>query len=183
MQSVNLNPPAILVGPDVTSGQSMQGLVFLCAKQLFVMGQQHFLASIDETYEQRKNRLFTIVYTLTKLVNPASNVPFHDAGLLQHFSTTLPPAERTELAKLIQQMSSNPGQHLNLSKWLEMLEHTGNRLGFLLSNDLAASAQAIKNEPGQFSRAPTQDRLRELILFALSDGYFQLRKALGLTIG
>ena len=183
MQAVNLNPPAILVGPDVTSGQSMQGLVFLCAKQLFTMGQQHFLASIDDSYEQRKNRLFTIVYTLTKLVNPASSVPFHDEGLLNHFVTTLPPAERTELAKLIQQMSSNPGQHLNLSKWLEMLEHTGNRLGFLLSNDLAATAQAIKNEPGQFSRAPTQDRLRELILFALSENYFQLRKALGLTIG
>ena len=49
-------------------------------------------------------------------------------------------------------------------------------------NDLFAVGQVIKNEPGQFSRAPTQDRMRELILFALSDQYFQLRKALGLAI-
>ena len=41
----------------------------------------------------------------------------------------------------------------------------------------------IKNETTQFSRAQTQDRVREVILFALSENYFQLRKALGLTIG
>jgi hypothetical protein len=80
-------------------------------------------------------------------------------------------------------MSENQQQHLNLSKWLEMIEHSSNRLGFVLSNDLGAAVRCIKNEPGQFSKAPVQDRVRELVLYALSENYFKLRKALGLAIG
>jgi hypothetical protein len=52
-----------------------------------------------------------------------------------------------------------------------------------LANDIGAAMQVIRNEPGTFSRAPTQDRIREVVLFALSENYFQLRKALGLAIG
>ena len=183
LQSVNLNPPAILVGPDVLSGPGLQALAFMSAKQLFLMSQRHFLASIDSQYAQRKNRLMTIIYTLTQLVNPQADARNFDPNLLAHFNVSINQMERNELAKLFAKMSDNREHHLNLSKWLEMLEHTANRLGFVLANDLFAVGQVIKNEPGQFSRAPTQDRMRELILFALSDQYFQLRQALGLAIG
>lgn len=183
LQSVNLNPPAILVGPDVTSGPGLQALAFMSAKQLFLMSQSHFLASIDSQYAQRKNRLLTIIYTLTQLVNPHAEQRNYDPNLLAHFNVSIPQVERAQLAKLFKKMSDNSAQHLNLSKWLEMLEHTANRLGFLLANDLFAVGQVIKNEPGQFSKAPTQDRMRELILFALSNEYFQLRQSLGLAIG
>jgi hypothetical protein len=183
LQSVNLNPPAILVGPDVTSGPGLQALAFMSAKQLFLMSQSHFLASIDTQYAQRKNRLLTIIYTLTQLVNPQAEQRNFDPNLLAHFNVAIPQVERAQLAKLFKKMSDNSAHHLNLSKWLEMLEHTANRLGFLLANDLFAVGQVIKNEAGQFSRAPTQDRMRELILFALSNEYFQLRQALGLAIG
>ena len=40
----------------------------------------------------------------------------------------------------------------------------------------------LKAESGGFSRAEVQDRVRELILFAISPEYFALRKALGLAI-
>jgi hypothetical protein len=64
-----------------------------------------------------------------------------------------------------------------------MVEHSSNRLGLLLANDLGAAVRSIKNETVQFSKAPVQDRVRELVLFALSDNYFKLRKALQLNIG
>ena len=64
-----------------------------------------------------------------------------------------------------------------------MVEHTSNRLGLLLSNDLGAAVRCLKNETSQFSKAPVQDRVRELVLYALSENYFKLRKALGLAIG
>ena len=88
-----------------------------------------------------------------------------------------------ELQKIIAKMSENPHQHLNVSKWLEMVEHSSNRLGLLLSNDLGAAVRSLKNEAGQFSKAPVQDRVRELVLFGVSEEYFKLRKALGLAIG
>lgn len=180
--SANLNPPGMLVGMDVLGGRSLQELAFLTSKQLFSMSRSHFLATIDETYERRKQRLFTIVYTLTKLVNPGAEVPFMDEELLAGYQA-IQPADRAEMAKLIAKMGEDPNQHLNLSKWLEMVEHSANRLGLLLANDLGAAVRSIKNETVQFSKAPVQDRVRELVLFALSDNYFKLRKALQLNIG
>jgi tetratricopeptide (TPR) repeat protein len=180
--SANLNPPGMMVGGDVLSGRSLQELAFITAKQLMMMGQHFYTATIDPTYERRKGRLFTIVYTVMKLVNPTAEVPFKDDDLLESFRS-IPAADLQEISKIIAKMSENQQQHLNLSKWLEMVEHSANRLAFVLSNDLGAAVRCIKNEPGQFSKAPVQDRVRELVLYALSENYFKLRKALGLAIG
>ncbi|MCB9536432.1 MAG: tetratricopeptide repeat protein [Myxococcales bacterium] len=183
IRSAPMNPPAIIVGSDITSGLKLQELAFICSKQLYLMGQHHFLATIDETYEARKTRLVSSVYALMKLVNPQAQVQA-DPGLLEALQEIrIPQAELTEMTKLIQKMSQNPQQHLNVSKWLEMTEHSANRLGMLLANDIGAAIQVVKNEQGQFSKAPTQERVREIVLFGLSQNYFELRKALGLAIG
>ncbi len=177
-----LNPPAMLVGSDMLSGRNMQQLAFVCAKQLF-LANGYFLASIDDSYETRKAKLMAVVYSIMKMVNPAAEVQGADQAFIEQVLSRIPGPDRTELQKLIQKMSANPAQHLNISKWLEMVEHSANRLGLLLANDVGAAVEAIKNEQGQFSKAPPADRIREVVVFALSDNYFQLRKALGLAIG
>lgn len=182
LRLVELNPPAMLVGPDIVSGRKPQELAFAGAKQLFLSGQSNFLANLGESYEQRKMYLSTIVYTLMRLVKPDANVQY-DPNLLEQWGKSIPMPARAEMSKLIQKASTNPKVHLNVSKWLETVEHTGNRLGLVLANDLGAAVQVIKNEAGSFSRAPVQDRIRELVLFALSENYFKLRQALGLAIG
>jgi hypothetical protein len=152
------------------------------AKQMLLMGQHYYLTTIDTTYERRKDRMARIVYAIMKIVNPAAEVPIKDEGLIEAYRA-IPPADLNELQKIIAKMSENPHQHLNVSKWLEMVEHSSNRLGLLLSNDLGAAVRSLKNEAGQFSKAPVQDRVRELVLFGVSEEYFKLRKALGLAIG
>jgi len=160
----------------------MQQLAFVCAKQLF-LSNGYFLATLDDSYEHRKYRLITLVYSLMKTVNANAEVPNADQGLIDQVLSRIPAPDLNEMTKLIQKMSANPAQHLNVSKWLEMVEHSSNRLGLLLCNDVGSAIEAIKNEQRQFSKAPTQERIREVILFALSENYFQLRKALGLAIG
>ena len=179
---VNLNPPAMLVGGDVMSGRGLQELAFTCAKALFLTGEHYVMAGFDDTYEQRKATLMAMTYTITQVVMPQAEIPHVMQDLLPIYQA-IPAADRVEITKTIQAMQANPAQHLNLSKWLEMIEHSANRLGFLLANDVGAAMNVIKNEPGTFSRAPSQDRIREIVLFALSENYFQLRKALGLNIG
>ena len=181
--SAVVRPAVLLVGADVLTGRTPQELAFMLAKQLFLMSSQHYLASIESTYERRKAYLLQIVYTLTRLVNPQAKVPFSEEALLQQYNKTISQADRAEMAKLITKMSGDPRQHLNLSKWLEMVEHSANRLGLLLCNDLVAATKSIKNEPGQFSKAPAVERLRELVLYSLSPNYFTLRKELGLALG
>ena len=120
---VNLNPPALLVGADVGRGARMQELAFMNAKQLMLMLPQHILSTIDTTYERRKARILGTAYTLMKLVNPAANAQF-DADLLDVLASSIPRSDLADFSKLIQQMSKDPNAHLNVSHWLEGLEHS-----------------------------------------------------------
>jgi len=178
---LNFNPPALAVGGELSRGARMQELAFMAAKQMTLMGAQHIISSFDTSYEHRKERLKTTVYTVMKLVNQTANVKAHE-DLLKDFSHTMQPADLTALDKLIKKMSANPTQHLDVSNWLEGLEHTLNRVGLLFANDLQSAAAVLKTETGSFSRAETTDRVRELILFSISTEYFGLRKALGFSI-
>ena len=183
IHTAELNPPGVLVGGDILQGRQMQELAFLTGKHLFLMGQQTFLATIDTSYEARKHRLTASVYTVLKLLSPQANVQADPALLEAIQRGGINQADLTEMNKLIERAKANPQHDMHVSKWLEMTEYTANRLGLLLSNDVAAAAQCIRNEAGQFSRAPAQERMRDLILFAISERYFELRKALGLAIG
>ena len=178
---LNLHPSAFGLGADLMRGARMQELAFMCAKNLTMVGAQHVLASFDTTYERRKARLLTIVYTLMKLVDPTANVQA-DNDLLGEFNGSIPQADRAEFSKLIKKMSADPNRHLDLSGWLKALEHTVNRVGFLLANDLESAARVMKVEQGSLSKASVQERVKELILFAISPEYMALRKSLGLSI-
>ena len=79
-------------------------------------------------------------------------------------------------------MQTDQRAHLDVSRWLEGLDHTANRLGFVLCNDLVEATQAIRNESIIMSRASIADRIQELILFSVSEEYFALRKGLGISI-
>jgi hypothetical protein len=170
----------LLVGEDIVRGARIQELAFSAGKQLYLTQPQFFLAAKEESYDQRKNRILSTIYSIMKLVIPESKVQAEES--LLEFFQKIPGPERGALSKQIGEMSKDPNLHLNVSKWLQAVDHTANRLGLLLSDDLGASTDVIKNETGTFSRASAQDRVRELVLFALSEEYFALRKALGLSI-
>ena len=56
------------------------------------------------------------------------------------------------------------------------------RAGLILANDLASAAKAIATETATTSNAPVKDRLRELLSYAVSEPYFQVRRHLGLVV-
>ncbi|MFN3201894.1 MAG: tetratricopeptide repeat protein [Bradymonadia bacterium] len=177
-----MQPSSILVGPDILSGRTLQELAFINARQLFLMSGHHYLASMEHTYERRKTMLMTIIYTATKLVKPGFGGTVDD-NLLEGYRRTIAGGDLVQLDKLITEMSQNPDRHLNLSLWLEAVDHSASRLGLLMCNDLGAAVKSIRNDAMQFSKATLQDRVKNLVRFAVSEDYFKLRKSLGFAIG
>ena len=84
-----------------------------------------------------------------------------------------------KLARQFLQSGKNP----NLSHWLTCVDHTTTRLGLLLCGDLHKAASCVKNDPIPVGKASVKDKIRELVLFSISEEYFELRKHLGLSIG
>ena len=63
------------------------------------------------------------------------------------------------------------------------MDLTAHRAGFLIANDLALSARFIQMEPATVGGMSAKDKIKELVLYAISEEYFDLRQHLGITIG
>ena len=75
------------------------------------------------------------------------------------------------------------GAKANIKRWVQCVEITSARSGLLLCGDLDIAKKIIAAEPQQPGDLTPQEKLKELILFTISDQYFALRAALGIAIG
>jgi hypothetical protein len=52
-----------------------------------------------------------------------------------------------------------------------------------VANDLALSARFIQMEPATVGGMSAKDKIKELVLYSISEQYFELREHLGIMIG
>jgi hypothetical protein len=92
------------------------------------------------------------------------------------------PMEIESLRKVVTKFVKS-GEQADLKKWIRSLELTANRAGFLLANDLETSARMIQADTGGVDDIPAKEKIKELVLFSVSEEYFRLRETLGIVIG
>ena len=82
----------------------------------------------------------------------------------------------SHVSKLIQ-----AGGALDLKKWVAAIDLTADRAGFVLAHDLGLATEVIRaTEEG--SSVPIKERLKEIVLFSISEEYFGLRDKLAISI-
>ena len=69
-----------------------------------------------------------------------------------------------------------------VAAWAEATDHTANRAGLLVSDDLETAARWVAAERATLAALPAKDRLRELLVYASSEAYFVTRRHLGLDV-
>jgi hypothetical protein len=74
------------------------------------------------------------------------------------------------------------GETIDVEAWIASADLTAARVGFVLTNDLAAAARVISSEPADTSPLSAKQRLKDLLAFSVSESYFAVRKFLGLDI-
>jgi golgin subfamily B member 1 len=53
----------------------------------------------------------------------------------------------------------------------------------VLCGDLQKAASCIKNDNNPIGKATAKDKIRDMVVFSISEEFFELRKQLGLAIG
>jgi hypothetical protein len=71
---------------------------------------------------------------------------------------------------------------LDLKKWVNGVDFTADRAGLVLCHDLETAVEIIRASDETSASIGGQQRLKELVLFAISESYFKLRTELGITI-
>jgi hypothetical protein len=98
------------------------------------------------------------------------------AALGQDFTGT----EREKLASAVSKLLQAGGS-LDLKKWVAAVDLTVDRVGLLLAHDLQIATEMLRaSEDG--SSVPVKERLKELVLFSVSEEYFALRQKLAISI-
>ena len=72
---------------------------------------------------------------------------------------------------------------INLAKWGNAVDATAHRVGFIICGDLEVAARMVSVEPVVVGGPQVKDKVKELVLYSISEDYFKVRNHLGTTIG
>jgi tetratricopeptide (TPR) repeat protein len=184
LRNANTAPPAFLVGGDMLQGRDERELAFVVSKQLFFMLPQHYLGGCGYPTDWLKVFFMVGMHMTNPALGLDKTLGERGPELMQEFGEAdrRTPGLLVQTQKLIQQFLAT-GKNPNLSEWLTAVDHSSNRFGLVLCGDLAKAASCIKNDTNPIGKATAKDKIRDMVVFSISEEYFELRKQLGLAIG
>lgn len=180
MRIVQLDPAALLVGHDVEA-LPLDALAFDLGRSLFLLARQHVAAAVDDDAQLRRRRLTALCATALARVFPQSAPPGYDARLLEALAA-LSGGAVGDLERRCAGLLRATTDAFGIDGWLSAVEHTANRVGFTVCNDLAGAVARLQVEARPLGADPLTERVRALMLFSVSDAYLAMRQRLGLSL-
>jgi len=174
--------PASVAGQTVLTGFTPQELTFIVGKHLSGYRGEHYIKNLFPTL----NELKVILFAGVKIVMSDFAVPGEMAQAVNATATELvkhmQPVQRESLRLVVQKWMED-GATADLKRWMQAIEITAGRAGLLLCADLEIAKKIIAAEPQMPGDLPPADKMKELLVFSVSEQYFSLRKTLGIAVG
>jgi hypothetical protein len=167
--SVLVHVPALEANPD--------SLVYLAGVTL-----------AEQRAELTARAFFPTVSELTTLLAAAVRVGRHEKttderarALDASLASVITTEERDGLRSILRQMTSDGGL-VDVKRWLRAADASSMRAGLLLARDVGPARRAIMAEPTSAADLSPKERVGALYKFATSDGYADLRGAIGVSV-
>jgi hypothetical protein len=176
--------PSFVVGANLLQGRAEKELAYVIGKKLTLMRPDHFVRwpTVVPTVAELK----VVFLAALRLVQPKFEVKAdlqQPVGqYLQVLPKLVPPQMLEQLSAVVQRFIAAKGE-ADISRWSNAVDMTATRAGLLICNDLDVAARVVQTEPVSIGVAEPKDKIRDLLLWSISDEYFTLREHLGLIIG
>lgn len=174
-------PPSFGLGQGAFQNAPDQALAFIAGRQLSYMRPGHYMRQLVPTGSGLRSWLLAAI----RVANPRFPVPDTMRAQVERnhqalVSTLHTPAQQS-LTSLVEQLLREQPE-LDMKRWGMAVDLAADRIGFVLANSLDAAVAVIRASPPDSSYASERDRLKELYLYAVSQRYLSLRRAIGVTI-
>ena len=172
------NPPAVFCGGTLLTGYTPRELMFVLGRFLTYYETGHFVRTLFASHSELR-LLFLSSLRMSGMGRHAEpGVDSWSKKLAPHLNG----AQRAAMREVAVRFARSGGS-TDIKKWMQGVELTAIRAGYLLCDDLAVACRMTQTLPPDGSiDVPPKQKLEEIVRFAASEPYFRLRERLGLTI-
>lgn len=179
---LHAHSPSIVLGVAALSAEvPPQAAAFIAARHLTYFRPGMYVRHLIPTGTGLKAWLFAAIKLIVPQFPVAADMegPVQDAqrALEQH----LAPVTKDHLARTVSKLLQAGGA-LDLKRWVAGIDLTADRAGFIVAHDLETAVEIIRASDEASSAVPSQERLKELVLYAVSPQYFHIRRKVGITV-
>ncbi len=175
----NTFPPCLIAGEDMFKDRPKRELYFVIAKAMAFSRPELAMARLHPIED-----LEAIVQAAVSLVVPTHPITADPEAVdraRRKLEKSLSESARQPLSRVVREALRDPTQ-LDLRSYLEGVEHTANRAGILLCTEVEVAMRCFSQDQGAAARLPLRSKVRDLMIFCLSEPYFKLRQSLGLSV-
>lgn len=180
--ALTTRPPSSVAGQSVLTGFKPEELTFIVGKHLSYYRGEHYIRNLFPTL----NDLKVVFFSAIKIVQSEFKVPDDMAQAVNQtvaeFVKYMQPVERDSLRLVVQKFIED-GAKADLKRWMQAVDVTSARAGLLLCADLEIAKKIIASEPQLPGDLAPPEKMKELLVFSVSEQYLALRKTLGIAIG
>jgi len=165
----------------VLTGFQPQELTFMCGKHLSHYRGEHYIRTLFPTQAELTIMLFAGVM----LAAPSTPMPQDMAAQIrataQELAKYMQPVQLEGL-RLVVKRFIDEGAKANIKRWNQAVELTACRAGMIVCGDLEISKKLIGAEAQLPGDSSAGDKMKELLLYFVSEQYSEVRRALGIAI-
>ncbi|HVZ74315.1 MAG TPA: tetratricopeptide repeat protein [Polyangia bacterium] len=179
--------PSFVVGANLLQGRPEKELAYVIGKKLTFMRPDHIVRwpNVVPTVGELKVAFLAAVQLIQPKLEAKPDVQAGVNQYLQRFKAIAAsnPQLVEQLGVVVQRFIQSSKGEADLHKWSNAVDLTGTRAGLLMCNDLEVASRLAQSEPVAVGVVEPKEKIRDLILWSISDEYFTLREHLGLVIG
>ena len=174
--------PGIVLGrAALVADVPPQAAAYLAARHLAYFRPGFYVRHLVPTGTGLKAWLFAAIKLIAPQFPVSAELEGHVKENLEALGTAFKGPTREHLASVVTKLLSGGGS-LDLKKWVQAVDLSADRAGFLVAHDMEIALELIKASDDGSTTMPSRERAKELVLFGVSEEYFEIRRRLGGTI-
>jgi hypothetical protein len=169
-------PPVTVIGKQVLSGRSQLEYAFLVGRHLSWYRNEHYVKTLFSSVPDLEDLFLAALVIGNPGLPIAEDMKRRVTPIANAIQPLLESAQLDTLRGCFLRFVEE-GARTNLQRWSLATEKTACRAGFLLANDLGTALALLEDEErgrGELGK--------DLLAFATSERYFQLRRQLGIAL-
>jgi tetratricopeptide (TPR) repeat protein len=178
---VHARTPAIVLGRAAFEGQpATQSLAFVAGRHMAYYRPGFYVRHLVPTGTGLKAWLFAAIKLCVPQFPVSADLQGQVTEAMAAMAQDFQGAEKDKLASIVSKLLQAGGA-LDLKKWVASIDLTADRVGFLLAHDLQTSTEVIRATEDS-SSVPVKERMKDIVLFSVSEEYFALREQLTISV-